>query len=205
MKRTMGVLLVLGLLAAGISARTARAQEPEGPPADLGWTADLGDDPGDAGPMMAPDDMGGGGMGPGAMGHGMGRGMGHGARFMRGGGFGPMLAKELDLTPQQIEKMKASRDAQQRKAIQARADIQLARLDLRKLMQADKPDSRAIEAQIDKIAGLRAGMEKSRVSAMLDFRASLTPEQQKKLKDLRERGPQMRNPGSNSQRKGGDM
>ena len=205
MKRTMSVLLMLGLLTAGLSARTVRAQEPAGPTDDPGWMAGLGDDPGDLGPMMAPDDMGGGGMGPGAMGHGMGHGMGRDGRFMHRGGFGPMLVKELDLTPQQIEKMKASREAQQRKAIQARADIQLARLDLRKLMQADKPDGRAIEAQIDRIAGLRAGMEKSRVSAMLDFRASLTPEQQKKLKELRERGPQMRSPGSSPQGKGGDM
>ena len=200
MKRTMRVVLVLGLLAAGLSARAARAQEPEGLPDEPGWLTDLGDDPGDAGPMMAPDDLGGGGMGPAAL--GMGRGMGRGARFMHRG-FGPMLARELDLSPQQIEKMKAARQNQQRKAIQARADIQIARLDLRKLMEADKPDPKAIEAQIDRIAGLRAGMEKSRAAAMLEFRASLTAEQQKKLRELREKGPQTRSPGTRKQ--GGDM
>jgi Spy/CpxP family protein refolding chaperone len=101
--------------------------------------------------------------------------------------------------------MKAAHERQERKAIQARADIQLARLDLRKLMEADKPDSKAIEAQIDRIAGLRAGLEKSRMATMLEFRASLTPEQQKKLRELRERGPQMRSPGATPQKKGGDM
>jgi len=199
MKRTMSVMLVLGLLAAGICARAARAQEPVAPPVEA--MADLGGDLGDVGPMMAPDDMGGGGMGP----DGGGFGMGRGGRLMRHGGFGPMLARELDLSPQQIEKMKASREAQQRKAIQSRADIQIARLDLRKLIQAEKPDARAIEAQIDRIAGLRAGLEKSRVTAMLDFRASLTPEQQKKLRELRDKGPALRNPGGGSQKKGGDM
>lgn len=203
MKRTMSVMLALGLLALALSTRAARAQGPPGPPGppdDPGLMADLGDDLGDIGPMLAPDDMGGGGMGPGGM------GMGRGGWFMHRGHFGPMLARELDLTPQQIEKMKASRDAQQRKAIQARADIQIARLDLRKLMEADKPDAKAIEAQIDRIAGLRAGLEKSHVAAMLDFRASLTPEQQKKLRDLHERGPGPRNPGAGSgQKRGGDM
>ena len=195
MKRTMRVMLVLGLLAAGLTARAARAQEPEGVQDDPGLMAELGDDFGEAGPMMAPDAGG-----PGAM--GMGHGMGRGGRFMRHGGFGPMLMRELDLTAEQRDKMKASRERQERKAIQARADIQLARLDMRKLMDAEKPDTKAIEAQIDKIAGLRAGLEKSNVTTMLEFRASLTPDQQKKLRELRERGPQR---GTNPQRKGGDM
>jgi len=203
MKRTMRMALVLGLLAAGLSARTVCAQEPAGLPDEPEWMAELGDDMGDDGPMMAPEGMGGGGMGPGAM--GMGRGMGHGGRMMHRGGLGPRLARELELTAEQKEKMKAAHERQERKAIQARADIQLARLDLRKLMQADKPDSKAIEAQIDRIAGLRAGLEKSRVATMLEFRASLTPEQQKKLRELRESGPQMRAPGAAPQKKGGDM
>jgi Spy/CpxP family protein refolding chaperone len=203
MKRTMRIALVLGLLAAGLSARTARAQEPEGLPDEPGWMAEPGDDVGDGGPMMGPDGMGGGGIGPGAM--GMGRGMGHGARMMHRGGFGPRLARELDLTAEQREKMKAAHERQERKAIQARADIQLARLDLRKLMEADKPDSKAIDAQIDRIAGLRAGLEKSRVATMLEFRASLTAEQQKKLRELREKGPEMRDPGAAPKGKGGDM
>jgi Spy/CpxP family protein refolding chaperone len=200
MKRTMRIMLALGLLAAGVGARAARAQEPVGPPDEPGLMAELGDELGDGGPMMAPD-AGGPGMGPGA--RGMGHGMWRDGRDMRRGGFGPMMARELNLTSEQQEKMKAARDREQRKAIQARADIQLARLDLRKLMEADKPDSKAIEAQIDKIAGLRAGLEKSHVATMLEFRASLTPDQQKKLRDLRERGPQMRNQGGD--KKGSDM
>jgi Spy/CpxP family protein refolding chaperone len=163
--------------------------------------AGMGDDGGDGGPMMAPDEMGGGGGGAMGMRHGMGRG----AHMMRRGGFGPRLARELDLTAEQREKMKAAHERQERKAIQARADIQLARLDLRKLMDADKPDSKAIDAQIDRIAGIRAGLAKSRMATMLEFRATLTPEQQKKLRELRERGPEMRNPGATPQKKGGDI
>ena len=201
MKRRMGVMLVLGLLAAGLSARAVRAQEPGEPLDEPGWLAELGDDMADTGPMMAPDGMGGGpGMGPGAT--GMGRGMGRGARMRHGMGFGPMLARELDLTAEQREKMKAAHERQERKAIQTRADIQLARLDLHKLMEADKPDSKAIEAQIDRIAGLRAGLVKSRVATMLELRASLTPEQQKKLRELREKGPGV---GKAPQGRGGDM
>jgi Spy/CpxP family protein refolding chaperone len=200
MKRTMRWMLVLGLLAAGLGTRMARAQEPAGPPDEPGWMAEL-DGFGDDGPMMAPDG-GGSGMGPGAP--GMGRGMWRGGMHR---GFGPMMAQELNLTPEQQEKMKAARDREQRKAIQARADIQLAQLDLRKLMEVDKPDSKAIEAQVDKIAGLRAGLQKSHIATMLEFRASLTPDQQKKLRELREKGPQRRGGGGSDspQRKGSDM
>jgi Spy/CpxP family protein refolding chaperone len=204
MKRNMRWMLVLGLLAAGLGTRMARAQEPAGPPEEPGWMAELGDDFGDDGPMMAPD-AGGPGMGPGGA-PGMGRGMWRGERFMHRGGFGPMMMRELNLTPEQQDKMKAARDREQRKAIQARADIQMAQLDLRKLMEADKPDSKAIESQVDKIAGLRAGLQKSHIATMLEFRASLTPDQQKKLRELRERGPQRGDGGTGSQqRKGSDM
>ena len=62
MKRKWSALLVLGLLAAGLSARGARAQELAPPADDPGLTADMGDDLGDMEPMMAPDGRGGGGM-----------------------------------------------------------------------------------------------------------------------------------------------
>jgi Spy/CpxP family protein refolding chaperone len=192
--------LVLGLLTLGAAAQAARAQEP-GELLDDPGLADVGDDF-ESGPLMAHGgDMDHGpGMGPGAM-------MRHGPGFRRGRmgggmGFGQRMAEELNLTTEQREKMKAAREREQRKAIQTRADIQLARLDLHKLMQADKPDQKAIDAQIDKISGLRTTLEKSRVQTMLEFRASLTPEQQKKLKELREQGPRRARPG-NPQRQGG--
>ena len=191
MKRTTGMMLVLGMLAAGLAAHDVRAQAPGGATDEPGmWTEMSGDELGEDGARLA---HAGPGMGSGAVAHG--RRMGRGMRGMdRGMGLGPAMVRELDLTAEQQEKMKAARERQQRKAIQARADIQLAQIDLRKLTQADKPDSRAIDAQIDKIAGLRAAMQKSRVAAMLEFRASLTPDQQKKLKELREQGPRQTEP-----------
>lgn len=199
MKRTTRIMLVLGLLAASMGARTARAQAPDELQVEPGVLAGLeaGDGLADAGPAMHP-----GGHGPAFGRHGMRGVRGFGMR--RGMGFGPEMARELNLTTEQREKMKAARERQARKAIQARADIQLARLDLHKLMQADKPDTRAIETQIDKIASLRTELEKSRVATMLEIRASLTAEQQKKLRELRERGPQMRNRRM-APRQGGDI
>ena len=198
MKRTMRLVLVLGRLSAGLAARAARAQEPEVFPDEPGPWAALDED--DAGPGM---DHGAMAHDPGMGGFGMHGGpMGRGGRFMHGG-MGPALLGQLDLTAEQREKMRAAHEREQRKAIQARADIQLARLDLRKLMQAEKPDARAIDAQIDKIATMRASLQKSHVATMLEFRASLTSEQQKKLRELHQQGPGMRIRREIRERRGG--
>lgn len=127
--------------------------------------------------------------GPG-MGIGRGRGPRHGAgpgrglRAHRGMGLGRLAM--LDLTEAQRTKLAEIRERQQRKAIQSRADLQFAQLDLRKLMRAESPSVTAINAQIDRLSRLRADAQKGRVAAFLEARSVLTPEQRKQL---REPGP----------------
>lgn len=132
--------------------------------------------------------------GPGMRG-GMGMGMGRGMRLHRGMGMGRGMGRgfgmafaRLDLTDAQREKLEGIHERQQRKAIQARADLQIARMDLRKLMRADAPSATAINAQLDKLGRMRTEMQKSHVATFLEARALLTPEQ---LKQLRERGPRV--------------
>ena len=96
---------------------------------------------------------------------------------------GRALMGELDLTPAQREHI-----AERRDRIQKSAEIRIAELDLRSLMRAEKPDGRAIDEQIDKIAGLRADLQKTQVRTMLEIRSMLTPQQREKLRDLRMRG-----------------
>lgn len=148
---------------------------------------------GAGGPCMGPCMMG---MGMG-MGMGMEPGMGMSMR-MRGrmgacccvaGPGGPALAKELNLTAEQKKKLEDIRFSQQRKAVSMRADVQVAEMDLRQLMRAERPDQRAIEAQIDKIADLRATLQKSRVATLLEMRSVLSPEQLKKWRELRTERP----------------
>lgn len=117
------------------------------------------------------------GGGRGMMGRGPGMGAGHGA------GMG-MLAG-LDLTDAQQEKVAAIHERAARQNVQARADLQIAQMDLGKLMHADKPDPRAIDAQIDKLATLRASMQKAHTATMLEVHGLLTPEQLKKVKSMR--------------------
>jgi len=107
---------------------------------------------------------------------------------MRGGMamWGPQLAERLKLTDEQRTRMRDIMDQQRRHAIQSRADLQIARLDLGKLMRADDPDASAIDAQIDKLARLRADLAKSRVASLMEAREVLTPEQRDQLKQMRQ-------------------
>lgn len=101
-----------------------------------------------------------------------------------GFGPGPEAMAKLELTPAQKEKITALHERVMKLDIQAQADLRIARMDLEKLMRAESPDGRAIDAQIDKIAGLRAGIQKARVAARLEAHSVFTPEQQKKLQEM---------------------
>ena len=172
----------------------------------LGDEDNGGPGPGDHGPMAGGPPMGGRHMGPGGM-HGMqggmgmgpggmagmhgGMGMRHGGPSMRGGmPDGMMHARlaQLDLSTSQRERLATIREAQQRKAIQMRADLQLARLDMAKLMRAENPDQSALNAQIDRMARLRADAAKARLSGHLEMRSALTADQ---IMKMHERGPMM--------------
>lgn len=105
---------------------------------------------------------------------------GPGMRPGMGKGPGPMMLHGLDLTAEQQKKLADVHERQARLAIQAQADLRLATMDLQKLMRADTPEQAKIDAQIDKVAQLRAQMAKSRAATLLEVRAMLTPEQLKK-------------------------
>jgi Spy/CpxP family protein refolding chaperone len=126
-----------------------------------------------------------GGMGSGKCGPGMRGGMGPqmcGPGMGRGKGCGPGMAMlhALDLTADQQKKVKGIHERQARLAVQAQADMRIAAMDMRALMSDEKPDKARVDAQIDKIARLRAEMQKSRAATLLEVRSLLTPEQLKK-------------------------
>ncbi len=97
-----------------------------------------------------------------------------------GHGFGKArmgLDDQLKLTPQQVEQIQKSRTVLQTKCIDLRADTQKLQLELREQMRADKPNQKAIDATLDKIAAQQAALQKLRVGHHLEVRALLTPEQ----------------------------
>ena len=93
-----------------------------------------------------------------------------------------MRLGQLDLSDAQREKLRELHETQSRKMVQRRADMQLARMDLHKLLRAEKPDPSAINAQIDRMSRLHAETMKAQVATHLQARAVLTPEQFKQLR-----------------------
>jgi Spy/CpxP family protein refolding chaperone len=126
--------------------------------------------------------------GPGGDGGGMRRGMrGHMGMGPGGpGGHFAMMLRHLDLTDAQKAKMRDIHDRQRRRDIQARADLEIGQLDLRKLVSADRPEAAAINTQIDKLARMRAERAKARVATMLEARALLTPQQLETMRKQRD-------------------
>jgi len=166
------------LFSPGDAIESAFETPDEAPPA-------LGDAPGepdDQGPMALDDE--GGGDGPnrgGPHAHMRGPGGPGGRRMAMRRGMAWRFAA-LDLTDQQREKLRDIRDAAARKSVQRRADIQLAHMDLRKLMRSDSPTASSVNAQINKISRLQADGMKARFDTFMQARAVLTPEQLKKLR-----------------------
>jgi len=137
-----------------------------------------GDAPGDHG-ALAFDDEDGHGNAP-KHARRMEIGGPHGRGMMRRGL--AMRFAALDLTDAQRDKLRDIHEAAARKSVQRRADLQLAHMDLRKLMRAEAPSASAVNAQIDKVSKLQAEGMKAHFDTFMQARAVLTPEQQKKLR-----------------------
>ena len=124
-------------------------------------------------------------------GFGPGRGCGEGRGFGTGPGEGILeQAEELELTPEQVAKIKAMYLNIARETIEIRNQLELKQLELQELLSADQPDIRKIEAKIDEMMPLRTTLHKKHMGQRLAMRDILTPEQRAKLDTMR--GPGMR-------------
>jgi len=102
--------------------------------------------------------------------------------LLAGGG---RLAKELNLTDAQLKKMDSIREEHRRSMIKARADMELARMDLAKLLRDDAAGVAATEQQIDRIAQMQSGHWKSMAASFRAARDVLTAKQREQLRNMR--------------------
>jgi Spy/CpxP family protein refolding chaperone len=102
--------------------------------------------------------------------------------------------QELGLTPAQIESFQKLATDYRRDAIKRQADMKLARVDLGALLRPDRAnpgkavDMAQAEAKIREIERARGDMMLSRLRAMEQGKALLTPEQRAKLVTLLHEG-----------------
>ncbi|MDE2485542.1 MAG: hypothetical protein KGL32_09920 [candidate division NC10 bacterium] len=101
---------------------------------------------------------------------------------------------QLGLTSDQVRALRTLRDDFQRGAITRTAQIKLAALDLRGLREQDVLDLPKVEAQVRKIALLRADQRIAHIKLIHASKSVLTPDQQEKFKQF-VHGPRMEREG----------
>ncbi len=118
------------------------------------------------GGMMGPGMMGGGMMGPGMMGGGMGQG----------------LLYQLNLSPEQWNKVSAIHEDLAKKQWDLTGKMREEAYKLRNLMAAEKRDRGAITGQYKKLQDLRLQGFQARLDAQEKIGATLTKEQKEQIR-----------------------
>ena len=180
----------LAVLAVALSSAPVLAQdELQGPPPNQQGPQDefmAGDpmQPGDPGDQRGPG---------GPREEGFGRGGQRGMRgFERGRGEmglarllnNPAIREKLGITAEQIGAIRKQESDFRKTEIRDRADLEVKRVDLRDLLQADKPDRAAIDSKLQEISNARLALEKAAIHFRLAMKEAITPEQREKLHQL---------------------
>ena len=116
-----------------------------------------------------------------------GPGFGHHGGGMRGLSLlaHPGVQEKLGLTPEQVGQLRGLFFEGARAGIRQRAELQVRRLELEELLQAEEPDRGAIEAKLGELSGAWHGLMAQRVEQRLALREILTPEQRQQIRTLR--------------------
>lgn len=115
-----------------------------------------------------------------------GQGMEMGGEDRMGGRLLAMLDNDriksaLGLTDQQTDRLRHIMVETEKTSVKNRAEIEVHGIELRELLHADNSDRDAVMKKVQEISSLRGEMMQQHVAALLDAKAVLTPEQQKKI------------------------
>ena len=108
-------------------------------------------------------------------------------RARRPGAAGALLMTRrlegLDLSSDQWRRVRQIHEDTQKQVIPKQAEIRVAQIELRQLMQADQPNMGQIDAKIAEITSKQADVRKLQVRTALQVRTVLTAEQRQKFLD----------------------
>lgn len=97
-----------------------------------------------------------------------------------------MASEKLKLTDAQEKQIKEIRSKQMKQMIQLRADLQIKRLELKELLDADAPDRAAVEKKMRMIADIRVQQQMLHFDKKQAIDKVLMPEQRKIADEMRE-------------------
>jgi len=110
--------------------------------------------------------------------HAMGKGTGNIGKYMR-------MKDELGLTPEQETKLEGIASEFEKIAIQQKADLKVAKIELRETLKESAPDFTTARQKAKQIAAIQEQMELSVIDMQEKGYAVLTSEQQQKLQQLK--------------------
>ncbi|OGC74684.1 MAG: hypothetical protein A2145_06080 [candidate division Zixibacteria bacterium RBG_16_40_9] len=96
------------------------------------------------------------------------------------------IHKELNLSEKQEKQLQDLHFNIAKQMIQVRSQLQLARLDLHRMLAEEEPDRDLIFNQIEQISKIQAEMKKVKIEKRLAFRDILDKKQLDKLRELRQ-------------------
>ena len=97
------------------------------------------------------------------------------------------MTKKLELTDEQVKKVKSVLTDARKKSIGLRADARVAGIELREMVSQEAVDKAKIGAKVDQIAKIRGDLLRARTDAALAVREILTPEQMAKADGMLKR------------------
>ena len=148
--------------------------------------------------VLAYGEMDDQGMGPGMMGD-----CGMGGQMMEPEHHMSKHLMGLDLDEQQRTLIGEIKSRMMKDNIRRTADMRILQIELKDLLRQDPVDMKAVEAKVKQSEMMRTEMHLSHIKAMEDIKTKLTPEQQKKFRDMLEAGPMMEGMGMMHGRRGG--
>lgn len=89
--------------------------------------------------------------------------------------------EEIDLSNEQIDKIKAIRENAHKLNIPLRGQLELKQVEIRELMNGDKPDKEKVAARIKEMEAIKVQMDVNRSNAHIDVISQLTKDQRNKI------------------------
>jgi Spy/CpxP family protein refolding chaperone len=93
--------------------------------------------------------------------------------------------KELELSDEQVKVLRSIRIDFLKGNLRKEADLKIAHLEFKALMEDNKASLKEIEAKLKAVEKLRTDMKLSHIRAFRESKALLTPEQKEKLRESR--------------------
>lgn len=100
--------------------------------------------------------------------------------------------RDLGLDEKQKGEIQELRSRVMKEMIRKRADEQIAGMELNDLLEKDPVDMKAVETKLKRIETIRTEMHLSRIRAVEEVKAKLTPDQRKKLQEMHKTRPRIR-------------